>query len=673
MKIGTQIIVPEGYSSLKPGFRYYFLSYNRKVGRVNLVFYLGNKKSNYSTHVISMGSLLFEAGVESGWIVEDEVQLTMPPWFVDLVGNKPTLNNDWISYARGKHQKLVLDRLEKIQPLLDISQSIIKSDKPETYIKEYVKNAEGKLNYVRIKTWFFAYILHSMSLDALLPGFSCNGRHSKDVATKNGVRVGKKSRSLGRKGGAVSSKELCFEIVEGFVKHAEMGKPITRIYSIVMEKKFGCKTFKDPSTGLTTYYQPEGKPYPSIWQFKYRIKKEFTPHSIAEKIYGPKRAKALLKADEGPFTENVGNLMERVEFDGYYVKDRPRSFLGNEYLTRLCVVRAVDVATGLIVGIGFSIDSEVAEAYEMCLFSMSLDKKKFCKLFGIKISTSDWPCSGMSAMEVYDRGPALKLLKERVDRNMVLVELTPSYSGPSKAIVEASHPRDMTNDESPSFKVSHLDYIQMVKSEIFRVIEDNKKSDASSRLTPNMLKAGVYPYPLSIWKYMEKRGRSDAYPMKYDEAIRKFLVKVNVIINRKGAFLENIRYSSDDFVATGILDKAAKEQQFLLSAYIMTACVRTIWISLDGKLYEVEALLPINDNENQLYMSLSDLTELNIERGRMLAQFNEHKLAVTSETRIDFYNQVGVDYDAADIVQGRPKKTKKVMNEVSDIKKLGRG
>jgi len=671
MNIGMQLIVPHGYRSLLPGVRYYFLANNRRDGLVNLVFY-SKTKTKYSTNLISISSVDFGYGLTSGLIRADENQLDMPPWMYECADGVLLKNKNWIGYAREKHKGLVGERLKKIEPLLDKVSEICRSEKPVRYINDLVNESGGKLNYGRVKNWFFAYVLHGNSCDALLPKFHRNGSHAGDTGIKKWIRVGRKSKRIGKKGGFVSSSELITKIIEGFVRHAEIGRPMTKIYSIAIAKEFGCKTFENPATGLTEYYHPEGEPYPTFWQFKYRVSKEFSPHAIAMKIYGPKRAKAILKADIGSFTENVGNLMERVEFDAYYLKERPRSFLGKEYLTRLCVVRAVDVLSGAIVGVGFSIDTEVAEAYKMCLFSMAMNKVEFCRLFGIEIGAKDWPFSGMSAMEVYDRGPAIKLLQERVDRNMVMVELTPSYSGQSKAIVEASHPRDMKDQESPFFRASHLDFIQMVKREIFRVLLDNKTSDVSSRITPEMVRAKVPPFPLAVWNYMESRGRTDAFPMKLEDAVKSFLVKVDVKINRKGAFLNGQHYHSAAFSETGIFDKAAKGQQLTLTGYVMTACVREIWVSLNGRLYQITAQLSINDDENQLYVSLEDLKDIESKRKEMNSAVRDHQLAGTTGAYSNFESQVGIPWNASDLIQGRPVKSVQAQKEIADIKKIGR-
>jgi len=253
-----------------------------------------------------------------------------------------------------------------------------------------------------------------------------------------------------------------------------------------------------------------------------------------------------------------------------------------------------------------------------------------------------------------------------------MVELTPSYSGQSKAIVEASHPRDMKDQESPFFRASHLDFIQMVKREIFRVLLDNKTSDVSSRITPEMVRAKVPPFPLAVWNYMESRGRTDAFPMKLEDAVKSFLVKVDVKINRKGAFLNGQHYHSAAFSETGIFDKAAKGQQLTLTGYVMTACVREIWVSLNGRLYQITAQLSINDDENQLYVSLEDLKDIESKRKEMNSAVRDHQLAGTTGAYSNFESQVGIPWNASDLIQGRPVKSVQAQKEIADIKKIGR-
>lgn len=671
MKIGSQLIVPEGFRSLNSTIRYYFVANDSNRNIVKLAFY-AKKDSGYSTEIISLPAKEFEEGLAAHSITIAEEQLALPPWLYRQVGEELISCNDWLAYGRSKHEKLVESRLKSISSLLRIEREIRYSRLPEKYFSKVIKESHHSLKQSRVKNWFYAYILHGRCKDALLPEFFANGFTSADVCKEKEIKTGRKSKRLGKKAGFATSKEMSAKIVEAFVDLSEIGRPMTKIYEDSMVKYFGCKSFRNPATGYKEYYHPQGAPYPTFWQFKYRTIMEFGKENVAVRRYGPKRAKQRMKADIGPFTESVGNLMEKVEFDGYYVKERPKSMIGGGYLTRLCVIRAVDVATGMIVGIGFAIDTEVAAAYKMCLFSMAMNKVEFFRLFGLEIDEDDWPCQGMPAEEVFDRGPAVKLIEKLVDEYMSIVELTRSHDGGGKAIVESSHPRDMSDQEAPSHAVSKMNFISMIRAELFRVIENNEASDASSRMTPAMIAEGVLMFPLSIWKYMEGRGRTDAVAKMLDEAIFAYLTKVEISIDKKGAFLNGIRYVSQELTETGVLDKAAKEQKFKLSAYVVTACVRHIWIESKGRLFFASAQMPINDNEEQLYLSLSDAEYLSKRLKSMQPDFKEHRSAVSSAVKSEFERQVGVKWGGTR-KNGRAKKTAEAKQEVSDLKKVVNG
>lgn len=672
MNVGTQLLAREGWRSLQANVRYYFIANIPREERVNLAFYSKTKRG-YSTEIISLASKEFEEGLLSEQIAVDADSLSLPPWLYREINGELVTCEDWLAHGRRKHERIVDSRLEIIAQLLSIEREIRYSRSPEKYFTKVVNESHRALKYSRIKNWFYAYILHGKCRDALLPEFFANGMKSAGVCQKMGIKTGRKSSRLGKNSGFSSSREMTKGIIESFVKHSDMGRPMTKIYADSIVSHFGCKAFCNPATGFHEYYHPKGAKYPSFWQYKYRVLKEFGEESVAMRIYGPARAKASIKGDIGPFTESVGNLMERVEFDGYYTAERPRSMVGSDYLTKLCVVRAVDVVSGMILGVGFSIDSEVASAYEMCLFSMALDKVEFCQLFGLEIDEHAWPCKGMPAQEIFDRGPPIKLLEGLVDEEMPLAELTKSYCGVGKAVVESSHPKDMANQEAPSFIVSKLNYIEMIRREIKRVIADNLTSDASSRMTPRMISHGVLNFPLAIWNYLQGRGRTDAVGMKLNDAVERYLTKTDVSINRRGAFINGIRYGSQELVDTGIFDKAARGQKFTVSAYVLTACVRHIWIKVGGRLIFANAQLPIADDEEQLYLSLEDLKFLSDAQRRMKAAFKEHQLAASSAVRSEFERQVGLGWDDGHRRKGRARKTADVKQEVSDLKKVVNG
>lgn len=459
------------------------------------------------------------------------------------------------------------------------------------------------------------------------------------------------------------------KILDGYAKHVAEGKTIAELYSTVMAKIFGC-TVNSGRNGVKQYFHPDGKPFPSFYQFSYWVRRGFVANELYKSRYGDARVREKLAANRGTFIESVSSIMERVELDGYYCPDRPVGVIEGSILPALCVVRATCVCSGMLVGIGFSLGSERLSAYKMALFSMAVGKTEFCKLFGIVVDEVAWPSVGMSPEIVMDRGPGATLNLDGLERYITVRDLAPSYSGQSKAVVESSHPRDIALNGEPSYLKSNLTVVEMAKREIFRLLAENDSSDASSRMTPEMWNSGVYPFPNSIWSFMESRARTSAYSMSLDKAVRLFLTEIEVTIERDGAYFNTRKFDSVEFRAAGIYEKASISRgRIKCKGYLMEMCVRHIWVEFGERLYKLDALLPIRDDVGQLYISIADLDLEVANRRKTESEFRRHKIAASGHQKQEFENNTGKSWADSDRKKGRPNNSLASQREFDDARR----
>ncbi|MBA5401949.1 hypothetical protein [Pseudomonas aeruginosa] len=269
--------------------------------------------------------------------------------------------------------------------------------------------------------------------------------------------------------------------------------------------------------GVKTFIQPNGEPFPSFGQMKYWAEQMIGPKNLARELNGKHKARSQA-GSAGSFAERLSNLCQRVEFDGYYISEKLSGITEGSAVDGFCVVRAVCGLSGAVVGIGFAEGRETMEAYKMALFSMALDKVKFCELFGLNISSEEWPCYGLTGGVIFDRGPGATYGSEPEINWLGSIELTPTFSGQSKATVESSHPRDKKSLEQPTYFHSKLNFVLMARREILQVLTDNQSSDASGRMTEEMIINRVKPTPHGIWNFLDSRGRNSSIAMPFEEA-----------------------------------------------------------------------------------------------------------------------------------------------------------
>ncbi|KKX63765.1 hypothetical protein PU99_10770 [Pseudomonas putida] len=208
----------------------------------------------------------------------------------------------------------------------------------------------------------------------------------------------------------------------------------------------------------------------------------------------------------------------------------------------------------------------------------------------------------------------------------------------------------------------------MIKRELLRAVSDNHTSDASKRMTPDMIYERIVTSPHAIYQYCKDRLRSSAYPMGFDEAVRRFLTPIEVRVESNGVYFKCRRYDSQDFRATGVYGPAARHG-FKLSGYMLDLCVRCIWVDVGDRLFELDALLPIKTERAQLYVTYSELEEETRLRNLAASKMRIHKLAAESEYRKIMSENLGEGWETGKKISRQAKKTAAQSRDAEDLKR----
>jgi hypothetical protein len=627
--IGQLIIAPEGYRLLRKGCEYRYLGRSRESGAVRLVSFAA-RPARADIHTLTASD--FEEGLEKNYLVQQKSSAALPPWLAAVEGLSLEEMEDRRASKKQSLHARIQQRLAQIQPLLARQEDILASSSPEREINRYAASASPKLNAARVRLWFFSYLTHGLSPMALLPPFCAIGCWPRklDVA----VKYGRESLDEGARHGNGLDPEMLDRIYEGYRKKAKLGVTMVKICTSILTEQFGCRPRRRDGKpdSKAEFYHPEGLPFPSPHQISYRLHKKFGLRQIQIALYGAIRVRTRLSASLGKFSEGLSNLMQKIEGDAYRIKSIPQSPVPDATMRTVCVVRLRCMTSGMLGGIGFSIGGERAEAYRAALFCAAMDKVEFCALFGIVIEEGVWPCQGLSSELILDRGPGAKrTLVEDEEFRIPIRDLAPSRQGQSKAGIESSHPRQLKTEGEPDVLYSDLTYFDLARQEIFRTIRDNSRIQ-SDRRTPNMIKAGVIGTPISIWNYLSARLRTSAHPVSMSDAIRNFLTPVEFTMQEDGAYLEGTRFDSAALRATGLHDRTLGGR-FRVSGFSLTMCLRKVWIEVNGRLVDAEPMLPIRDDERQLFLSLSELQEISALRAKLASGMTENTQAVDAEFR----------------------------------------
>ncbi|WP_060489292.1 MULTISPECIES: hypothetical protein, partial [unclassified Pseudomonas] len=441
-----------------------------------------------------------------------------------------------------------------------------------------------------------------------------------------------------------------------------------KIYSDILIGEFGCNAYKLAGEAVE-YRHPKGMPFPSFPQFRYWISKLISAKQLRIALKGAHRARAQ-SGSEGSFADNLINVSQRIEFDGYNISEKLSGLTEGSAVDSFCVVRAVCALSGMVLGIGFSEGKENMAAYRMAIYCMACDKVKFCEQYGIEISAEEWPSAGLSGSMVLDRGPAAGYEVDPEIHWLKSVDLTPIYSGQSKATVESSHPRDKKTLGQPTYFHSKLDFVQMAKREIVRVLKDNHTSDAGLRMDEEMILAGIKPTPHDIYCYWSMRGRDSSIGVPFETAVRQFLDVRPAAIRKDGVYFYGRKYRSRELEETGIFDLVARQGVINTSVYVLVMCVRHIWIEVKGVLYQLDFMRPSRSPQSSVDISLRDLQDIDQVRRGAAADLRDERPAHEQHFEDRFKQNTGEEWDAGERKFGRPSKGGAAQRDTDDFNRF---
>ena len=656
MKIGMQLVAPEGWKMLAKGVIYHFLKSDPSSERVLLVQFEWEGKGQAKANLYVLRRKEFEKGVLDEAILPCQQQSTLPPWLSELEGQDLLLDSPSHSKSKLSRHERVEQRYTYIEQAIRESWKIFTSRNPQAEINRYARECTPPQNEARFRLWFFTYLCFGQNLCVLLPPLHRSGRWDRTMYPEK--KFGAPSLAYGKDYGYGSSKWLIEACCESYRKRAKLGKTMSSIYEDAMLEDFKCKTVKGPN-GMKIYVQAEGRPFPTYWQFRYRVMQGYGKEAVQKALYGSVRYRSKIARSRGRFSEEVANLLERVEADGYYIIERPKGYIDGETLKPICVVVIRDVLSGKKVGIGFSFGAERSSAYRMALFSMAVPKDFLYKLYGITYVPDEWVSQGLPSHFSLDRGPgARKDLIEEIEKRFPIRDIAPSWSGQSKATVESSHPRNIKIEGKPTYIQSSLTPIELVRREIMELIRYNNSADMSDRIDPDRDMVSIIPTPNELYKYYNKLYRNDAQPISIEDAVRTFLTLTELQFCDDGVYLKGRLYFSDELQNSEEFERfrSTKPTPTKVHGYVLDMCVRYIWIEIAGRLLMLSAKLRIRGDDEVLWHSLEELNQWEENQRIINSAFRVHQKAINSECKARFEEDTGKHWDAGQRRSGRAKR-----------------
>lgn len=655
MNIGSIIAAPTGYRALSSGVDYHLLANSSRSNTVLLAWFWHDQTrttagERWRASLLRLPRAEFETGLESRSLIARPNEDSYPPWLRELEGLDPSALEELRVSKSQSYRDYATKRYQIIAGLVSRIEELLAALSIDAEIAHHAAVCSPRQRTARVRLWFCVYLAYGQDLFSLSPAFRRNGTWDRAKIIDPTKKLGRPNRKNGCNSG-YSAVLLAERIEAAYIKHAELGKHFCDIYADAVVESFGCKTTPDGRG----FYQPDGKPFPSLNQFRYHVFKRLGAPTVQRRKYGDARYRNKFTRGRGKFSQASSNVMESVEADVNYERVRPRKLLSDGPGGLFATCRLICDATGYTPGVGFSYRAERRETYKAALFFAAAPNSVLSLLYGVPISDDDFPVKGIPRKYITDRGPGNGAINGMSGDDVPPIsDISPSWMGQSKAPVESSHPRHTRLDGAPTFIQSDLNVFELAKREILRAAADNRAKDCSARLTPEMIAAGVPANPLGMVQYLADRGRVDAVPMALDRAIRAFLNPVDFILDVSGLWLYGLRYASDEFNACDLPRLPHGKQRLVIHGYVAPMSVRLAWAEWKGQLIQVDAQLAIRDDPQQLYISLPELMDLGTAKKRLQSAQRDTRVAAKVAERDRFAESTGKHWSDGELKSGRP-------------------
>lgn len=680
---GTVIHAPRGFHELTAGATYFFLRSSPQTKIVTLLEFVerpakvvvgeskkndggedGTRKKRLRRTVtrlplplpipIHLPRDVWESGLLRGVVVAGEAK-TMPPWLDDLEGLDLAEIDLRRTDAAKSHRDRVDEKLFSISQLVALAPEILDHENLEKLINKHARSLMPVQNETRVRLWFYVYLVFGRNRDALHYPIHRIG-HWDRMAPEH--EQDEKRGAPGRKGGYNTTAQMRQMIIESYARRVGIGVSDEQVYTDALQKDFGCKSRMVSRGHVKQFelYHPEGKPFPTKGTYFYHVNKHFRPSLVREARLGKKRAESKFQPALGSFTESAWNLMQRVEADGYRVFDLPKGYIEGSDLPPLIVVTIRDIASGKKVGVGFSQGSETASAYRMAQFCAAIGLEAFGALLGLKVKDS---AKGVSPHMVTDRGPGAAAGGLPRDPQLLPVvrQLTPSYSGKSKAIVETSNPKTPSDDEAPSFRRSGLTTVALARREFGNLLAYNELTQVANRVDPELEQRVSRLSPNGVWDAMDSVGRNDAVQVNVVSAVRAYLDLVPATL--KDGFLEMAGrryYSKSEMFMEALSAVKGGGHQLDVKVYVLNCCIRHVWFDWKGRIVQLAVRYPTPVSTEVMDMSLEESVEFNAHMQHRIKAHEEHKRGARVYFEQDYKAQIGEELVSGSRVAGRPKR-----------------
>lgn len=680
MSTGIQVVSPMGYMGMLAGQPYMLLRNDARLRRVVLVRFEGvdakaTTRQTRAAHVKVLSRDEYEAGlvphregVESA-ILTVKKPSTLPPWLSSLEGVCFDADDKWtLKETRGRNRvnsplEEVERRVQIITPAVRCIDTILSASKPERLLNQFARKCKPAQNESRFRMWFFAYIAFGHRW-ALLPPRTDWGKWHRLEEKYVLSELGRKALTPESSFGARTSQSMIDGIVQGFKRYARGCGTMTDTWAKTVLRIFHGKIER-----VNGKYRivSHGKGAPSFHRFYYYVHRELGQEEVRRILYGETRINYKEAARVGPTWADLVNVGQRIHIDASHIEEHPKSYIGNFHLGKLCVVKIVDGLSAVILGVGFSLGSETARAYRYALFCAAISKSKFGEIIGLFIPDDDWSCIGLPDNTLSDNGPgASKNVRDATQETNGGSSATPSYDPKVNSPVESKNSRKKNRMGAPAYKVSKLTPIDLMRREVYLVMDKNRNDDVRERTPALAAMESDVKCPIELYLHYVSLHRTSLRQIGFADAVRTYLDPVEFGVKGGRLYFQNQEYYSEQSLKSGLAKFIRLRDGLKLKAYSMQLVPRYAWVEFQGQLVEVRMVI----DGQEAFISTQERQIVEKKKQELNAQRIQNKRMSKVAAQDVFKAATGKEWHNATIRKGTFKPSEKAKEEMRQLNSL---
>ncbi|MDR1643225.1 MAG: Mu transposase C-terminal domain-containing protein [Clostridiales bacterium] len=419
------------------------------------------------------------------------------------------------------------------------------------------------------------YWLHGKSPNAFIPKFYLRGGPGKE-RTPGEAMLGR-PRIYKHETERINITEdikALFRLEVG-EDHTLLDSSLQVVYDTIIQNHFTAYTYVDDASDVPKTVK-QNLASPTIEQFKYWFKKEYSPKEKLERKFGERGYNLNCRPILGASDTNISGpgmefQIDATLGDANLVSRHNR----NDILGRIVLYLIVDVYSRLIVGFYAGLEGPSWAGAMKAIVNTGMDKVLLCAKYGIEIKHTDWPSQHMPIKISADRGEMLcgnaKMLQMLLN---VAVDNKPPFRADLKGIVERAFGVINTcfinylpghvkkkglppeRGEKDTRLEAQLNIDEINKLMILAILSVNSRTIEGFVRSKDMIENNINAIPLELWNW-----GSDNMPSTRNFDINRIKLAVmpteSAKVHREGITLFRLNYYCDKALEEGWFETAA--------------------------------------------------------------------------------------------------------------------